>query len=92
MVYDGIRGGEFDSHPSFKFSCSQHEYLARVLTGTVKAGGSNPHTRANSPIAQCVEHLPYMQGVVGSNPTGTTEISLSLWWNGRHAGFRNQCL
>jgi hypothetical protein len=27
---------------------------------------------SNSPLAQLVEHLFYMQRVVGSNPTGTT--------------------
>jgi len=30
---------------------------------------------SHSPLAQLVEHLPYMEGVVGSSPTGTTTIS-----------------
>jgi len=28
----------------------------------------------NSPLAQLVELLPYMQAVVGSSPTGTTQL------------------
>ena len=33
--------------------------------------------KKNSPLAQLVEHLVYIQRVVGSSPTGTTQLALS---------------
>ena len=45
----------------------------------------------NSPLAQLVELLPYMQAVVGSIPTGTTKCShglvvMSPPFHGGHTG------
>ena len=40
---------------------------------TVKITGSNPVRDTFSLLAQLEEHLPYMQVVVGSIPTGTTK-------------------
>ena len=40
---------------------------------TMKITGSNPVRDTFSLLAQLEEHLPYMQGVVGSIPTGTTK-------------------
>ena len=39
---------------------------------TMKITGSNPVRDTFSLLAQLAEHLPYMQVVVGSIPTGTT--------------------
>ena len=38
-------------------------------------------------LAQLVEHLPYMQGVVGSNPTGTTQRRILLGHSLKSPGY-----
>lgn len=44
-------------------------------------------------LSSKVEHRVEATGVVGALPTGATKktITLAEWWNGIHAGFRNQC-